>query len=243
MKPANLHRIVKRTQVEMVRDRGFEIPPAEAFFLEDPTLDEFKNYLVEKETSSDGKSTDAKNNLIGDLLSETYVSGNRRLGVYYLIPQAAGDSISPTAIFVSAVLNLARSAKMTEVILISVKQLSSTSKKLFNTEFHVFDVLQSFTYDELCYNVTKYHLTPPHTLLRGEELEKNFPGNLREMIPHLPVMSKDDPVARYYAAVRGDVFKIDRFLPGIPMMASSTLAYRRVDDVGAVFSATMKKKK
>lgn len=241
MKPANLHRIVKKTQVEMVRDRGFEIPENELFFLEDPTLENFKAYLEEKDSSSE--RGDSQSNLLGDLLSETYVSGSRVLGVYYLIPQSSGNSVSPTLVFVTAVLNLARSAKMTEVMLISVKKLSSKSKKLLDNKFHTFDILQAFTYDELCYNVTKYYMTPPHTLLRGEDLERNFPGNLVEMIPRLPVMSTEDPVARYYAAVRGDVFKIERFLPGIPAMAASTLAYRRVDDVGAVFSAVMKKKK
>lgn len=69
--------------------------------------------------------------------------------------------------------------------------------------------IELFLQAELRYNITKHVLVPPHTILSVEE-KKLLLTRYRMTAPQLPRMQIDDPVARYYGLVRGQVTKIVR---------------------------------
>ena len=67
--------------------------------------------------------------------------------------------------------------------------------------------LEFFKYDELTYNITKHKLVPKHILISNNEkrqLLKHYKVNETQ----LAYILKTDPVARYYNAKPGNVFKI-----------------------------------
>lgn len=69
--------------------------------------------------------------------------------------------------------------------------------------------IETFSFDEMIFNITKHTLVPKHTLISHEEkrsLCKKF--NINEK--RLPQIKSTDPVSRYYGAIPGDVFRIIR---------------------------------
>lgn len=67
--------------------------------------------------------------------------------------------------------------------------------------------IEVFLYKELSFNITKHYTQPKITLLSNEE-KKNL---IKEIKPsQLPILLKSDPVARYYNAKTGMIFKFER---------------------------------
>lgn len=67
--------------------------------------------------------------------------------------------------------------------------------------------IEFFTQQELQYNLTRHALYRPHRRLPQDEAEVVS----RHYAPaHLPVLLKDDPVARFFRFQRGDLIEIQR---------------------------------
>jgi DNA-directed RNA polymerases I, II, and III subunit RPABC1 len=69
--------------------------------------------------------------------------------------------------------------------------------------------VEYFLVDELVFNITTHEYVPKHEMMTQVEkavLLKRY--TLKEH--QLPRIQKDDPVARYYGSMTGDVFKITR---------------------------------
>ncbi len=73
--------------------------------------------------------------------------------------------------------------------------------KMCNKEIEV------FLYKELSFNITKHYTQPKITLLSSEE-KKILIKEIKSS--HLPILLKTDPIARYYNAKTGMVFKFER---------------------------------
>lgn len=72
--------------------------------------------------------------------------------------------------------------------------------------------IETFKIGSLGINITKHSLVPQHKLMTdGEEISKLKKALGIHTLDTLPVMSKSDPVAKYYGAKVGDLFKITRY--------------------------------
>ena len=92
---------------------------------------------------------------------------------------------------------------------------------LYNTNITVFakneikklqdegKTIELFMYSELIYNITKHSLVPKHELLSKEQ-KMQIMKLYKVTDKHLPQMLKTDPVARYFNAKPGNLFKIVR---------------------------------
>ena len=70
-------------------------------------------------------------------------------------------------------------------------------------------IVEQFSEDELVVDITEHELVPEHQLLSDEEkkfLLKQYGLEERQ----LPQIQKRDPIARYFGAQKGQVFKIVR---------------------------------
>jgi len=83
--------------------------------------------------------------------------------------------------------------------------------------------IENFAVDELQMNIVDNPLVPPHFLLSSKEKAAVL-KELGVTLHKLPRMHVRDPMARYYGAARGDVFKITR--PSIT--AGEAVVYRAV---------------
>lgn len=89
----------------------------------------------------------------------------------------------------------------------SVNKTFLTLCKQFNME--------NFDIQSLGINLTNHILVPRHTLL-SQENDAEICDEIKKKLAldswdQLPLISVSDPVARYYAAAIGDIFKIDRY--------------------------------
>lgn len=69
--------------------------------------------------------------------------------------------------------------------------------------------IEMFSLDELLFNVTRHHLVPKHTLM-PKVFKDELVASLRCKDKNLPIIFSNDPVAKYYGARPGDLFRIDR---------------------------------
>jgi DNA-directed RNA polymerase I, II, and III subunit RPABC1 len=80
-----------------------------------------------------------------------------------------------------------------------------------------------FTINQLVLNITRHSLVPKHILLTSEE-KTDFLKTFRCKDAQVPKIYKTDPVAKYYGAKPGDVFKIMRY----SMNSGVSIFYRLV---------------
>lgn len=74
--------------------------------------------------------------------------------------------------------------------------------------------VEHFVIQSLGVNITRHSLVPKHTLFHKDTHAEYFETIKNSLSLHsleqLPIMKCTDPVAKYYAAFPGDVFKIER---------------------------------
>ena len=67
-----------------------------------------------------------------------------------------------------------------------------------------------FNYKDLLFNVSRHKYVPKHTKLTKPEILDLKKTLKLESLVQLPLIEKNDPIARYYGLRRGDVVKIER---------------------------------
>lgn len=70
--------------------------------------------------------------------------------------------------------------------------------------------IQLFWIETLMVNITHHKLVPNHSIVSNEEKEQLLQKYNLVSHSQLPIIMKNDPVAKYYGGKRGDVFKIIR---------------------------------
>lgn len=166
--------VVKKTQIELILDRGYQGLPNELILLnEDINTQSIKKY----------KKLD---------YNAVYKKSNHTLYVYYF------NNVNPIKSLEEFVSN---SLNYDKVMLIGFD--SEKKNKGYTVILDKLGLipLETFTFEDLMYNVTKHISVPKHTLI------KNF--NLASK-DELPILLTSDPVARYYGWVNGDIIQITR---------------------------------
>ena len=70
--------------------------------------------------------------------------------------------------------------------------------------------IQLFWIESLMIDITQHSLVPKHTLISEEEKEEILENYSLSTYTQLPIILKNDPVAKYHGGKRGDIFKIIR---------------------------------
>jgi DNA-directed RNA polymerase subunit H (RpoH/RPB5) len=100
-------------------------------------------------------------------------------------------------------------------------ELSSQNQKNIG---ELFDTFQTFHVKELMFNVTRHALVPEHRVVRDPaELEDVMRTYNIKTKAQLPVIHRDDPVAKYHNVQPGEVVRISR-----PSMSCGMDTYYRV---------------
>lgn len=92
-----------------------------------------------------------------------------------------------------------------------IEEASKTEDEtLTNNELN----MQFFTLKELAFNITHHVLVPKHELVTDEqEIQKIVEDYCLKSKHHFPIILKTDPVAKYYGAQSGSLFRITRTSP------------------------------
>lgn len=209
---------VKKTQVEMMRDRQiYEIKPEDEKYL-DPsyTFEQFyrDNYnenpldVYQKLDSVYREKTTNKYTKI------YYINGSKNMTDKKLIQHALSDYERSKSQNINHIILICR-------YIISTRVLSDISD-IQTREYPI----EIFYFTELSFNVTKHSLVPKHNLIDSEE-RKRIITQIGD-INNLPKIFIDDPVVKYYNWKAGKIIRVDRFEPVEGVAVSNNIFYRLI---------------
>lgn len=230
---------VKKNQLELVADRGFNIDEADGFFL-DYNFNQYYDYLMN--TAYKNKSTEES------ILSYLYHDNEKNKSIYvYYAPYIKNITKINKNIAVEF-RQLVTKLNATEAILITPLQYKPKSSDIKNTDKKEYKYkslssdakkeikllektikIQIFNVSELLINPTK------HTYSRFmEKIPDEFVDNkLTELNctkKDLTLLTSNDPIVRWYGWNIGDMIKIHRNDDDIPLTSTKTFGYRLIID-------------
>jgi DNA-directed RNA polymerase subunit H (RpoH/RPB5) len=220
---------IKRTQLEMIHDRGFIIPADEKDILH-MDVNQFEKYL---KTESEKKKISFRK-----FLSHEYVSAtnpNVKMFVFYGAKtnekkQVSNDLIHEFINIVTA-LNIPANPKenptpiyKTAVLIVDDKISSKGQEEISKVKL---TKIQIFIESDLTYNPTSHVSTPKHELLSEEETVKKL-TELKVDISKLLVIRSGEPISKYYGWDVGSMILVHRDDDYISLLAPSSINYRVV---------------
>jgi DNA-directed RNA polymerase subunit H (RpoH/RPB5) len=219
--------ITKRTQVEMLLDRGNEIPTDEKeMFIDNPdaarpTPRLLADFVARYTPTDTGRFSRQE-------LSQTYLhtDDDARTHVYFA-PFTIKDKqgISVVNSFIETITDIGA----TIGIIITNEGFTPDSKKAL--EAITQPIIQIFYDEEIYANPTRKLIVPKHEKISDEARRKFFQESGLQPRQALD-LSIDDPIVRYYGWNIGDVIRVERVnLATSKTMSQTSIAYRKVSRI------------
>jgi len=210
---------IKRTQLEMVHDRGYNIDPERAIL--DMDLDQFERYITQLASEQNVPIRNALSRIY-EPLSE----GKRRMLVFYASKGGSAKQIPLDVIRMFT--KLIHDHPIEEAILVVDAPLSSKANQslseIYNVNWQVF-------YDQdLTYNPVKRYDTAKHIRLTEQEKVQKL-QEMRTDPSRLPIIRQGDPMVRYYGWRHGDIIKTIRHDYGVSLLSPMSINYRVVVEI------------
>ena len=224
---------VKKTQLEMLRDRGYDISREEPLF--EWGITQFKSFY--EPIMIQNKYPD-----IRKLLDGIYIATDESLSSPppLLVKYLKGDGSSPLGIEIirSLVLEIQgtmapdTNTPITNCMVIGYKKINSNGLteigKLKSYSIRV------WREEELIYNPTKHYLVSQHAPLTENEAKK-FLQNHKINISQLPRILTTDIIMRYYDLGPGNIIKVVHDNLAVQMMVNKSISYLVVTEGDAKF--------
>lgn len=217
---------IKLTLIELLSDRGYDTD--NDAWLQTTTIGDFITHYKQTAGSNSVKFKEA--------LSETYykkdtitTGGNNTLRVIFVeTPKTSGKPANIGVNFIKDLNAYLDKHKDHDIIIVTETPLTHNAKtdikKLISYN------IEHFVYRHLVFNITKHFLVPKHRLMKSDEA-RTFLKENNINIDKLPIMSIEDPIARYYGASPGQIFEIERFdVTGIAI-SNTSISHRTVKDI------------
>lgn len=176
--------LARRTALEMLRDRGYDVPEAELA----RTLPEFRAWWADKPE------------LERLAFSTTLASDpSKKVKVVFCPPEPVKIAL------IREIYSKVKDEDLSRLILILQSRIMSRAresiKEIFKFKVDIFQIT------ELLVNITKHVLKPKHEVLTAEEKAKLL-KEYNVVDSQLPRMLETDAVARYYGLDKGTVVKV-----------------------------------
>ena len=182
---AGVFESVRRTILEMCKDRGYQVPEVVA------SKEEMQKYLTEYQT-------------VGHFMM--FLDQNDKKVAVIVIK--SDSQISERSI--EGVANRVIEADIYRAVLVSNRSLTSSAEKLLKKlENESKLIIEFFTTSDLMINITHHEMVPRHIVCTREEKELVL-KKYKAKESQLPKILVSDPVARYYGIRKGELMKIIR---------------------------------
>lgn len=213
---------VKRTQLQIMHDRGFDIHQEESMLREDVSIVEFMKFYdleIMKKYKYDS------------LLSNVYTNPEDDKTYYIKYIIVRNKSMLP----LQNIDDFSREIRAKNcnggMIISNVLGSHTSNKRLVNLSIEMNHKIQHYLIDELMYNPTQHVLVPPHYVLKIDEKKKFYRANENVKAADMPLMrirnlhltncwkevsdslksdKCGDPIAKYYGMGVGDIVQISR---------------------------------
>lgn len=207
---------IKKTQIELVRDRGYVISPVEEGLLT-ATLEQFQAYLQTLKQANPN-STDRVR------LSRSYIAGNKILAVFFISTTEQDQKQIPSGV-ITDIVNLAIEKRFAELLLIIDKPLSTRGNEVLQTLTTT--TSQIFFDSDLVYNPTKSVDVPRHEPLTREQAALKL-QEWRVDISKLLIFESSDPIVKYYGWPPGTIVRVHRNDNSVNTLSAESINYRVV---------------
>lgn len=210
---------VKSTQLEMMVDRGYELPAAEVN-IPNMTLAEFTVY-------SEGiRNKNAKSVWVE--YTNVYINRNtgRTILVFYAAKEDAKKQIVQDTI--RLYMKTLTETGVHEGIIIANSNIATDSYKHLLTDLPREKRQIFYDYDanhELTYNPTKHVLVPKHEILSSEDASLLL-RELKVDKRNIPIIKADDRIVRHYGWSPCDIVRIIRYDPSVSILTPYSINYR-----------------
>lgn len=190
---------IKKTQIEMISDRGYIIENNELLL-----------YNIISSNISNGEKINYFKNIYSDRmnLSNLYYSNDKSstILVYYAEDKKTTDSSLGVSDIKEMILFYTK-CNPNYVILITEVPLTPLAKQSLKSDC-ITDI-KVFMDADLYFNLTKHIFYNNHILLTDEET-KSLINNIKIKLSMLPIIKSNDPVIKYFNYPSGHVVKIIR---------------------------------
>lgn len=184
----NLYK-VRQTILEMISDRGYNVPLSENISFEDFSL-KYNNKNMDIFINDEIKN------------KKIYVHFHNEIKNY---------SKNDLKIIMQKLITQYEDANINLILLLKEKENSTVSKELTKD---VYKNVEIFLKKNMIFNITKHEYVAKHILLTKEE-EKELLDKYNTTKGKLPKLSKNDPVAKYYGMKLDQICKIIRKSPEV----------------------------
>ena len=225
---------IKKTQIEMMKDRGYDTADDEARFkstikdgYSNKNMDDLEIYDINKFNKVYFPTEQKLNNLS---IIYTHRETGRNVYVYYfdrVVTNGTASAKIKKEQIEELFENIGRymGSNIDTIVLISQVPLKSDGiDALMDIPNYV---IHFFLHENLLSNPTKHKLVPKHKLLNMEE-SINFIKTNNIKRDKLQKICFDDSIAKYYGAIPGQIFEIKRKRLNIPSIIDSEIVYRTV---------------
>lgn len=207
---------IKKTQLEMVKDRGYEVGEEEAEIF-NMNLEQFIVYMNNRAILRKVTPRSA--------LTQDYISADRTRSILAFYGSKTPAQKQVSADIVREFVDLIQKNRVTEAVLIVNAPLSPPGSQILAAV--TLTKWQIFNDTDLTYNPTRHVKTPKHELI-PPHLQSAKLAELKTTLSGMGLLYDDDPVVRYYGWPKGSMIKITRDNSSISILASKTINYRVV---------------
>ena len=210
---------IKKTQLQMVQDRGYNITPDEELILT-TNYQGFQQYLRTLTNTNPGRMTRS-------LLSRSYIkilpNGTEQRMLVFFGGKTDTQKKQVSTEVVREFIGTIQKYQFHEAILIVDAALSSMAEKIL--EGLKLTKWQVFFDPNLTFNVARHVDVHQHELLSLEETSEVL-KQLRVDLSKLPIIYSKDPVIRYYGWESGRVVRVHRNDQAVSVLSPNSINYR-----------------
>lgn len=212
---------IKRTQVQLVRDRGYNIGTDERYLT--MSVAEFNAAYNQQAAISETPIT------IRNFISHRYAKDNdQRLLVYYAAKSASSKKYISIDIIKSFTYNVSYFRTTHNILIVNAPLSAKSVEEIADYQAtHPDRKIQIYQEHDLTYNPTLHNDVPVHELVPANEVDRLL-GELKVTPANMLLIREDDPIIRYYGWSAGNIVRVYRNDVSISMLAPRSINYRVV---------------
>eukprot|EP01080_Neovahlkampfia_damariscottae_P011148 gene11148-3970_t len=199
---------IRRTAIEMLRDRGYNVLPGDLSMKYEKFKDTFSDNVSGGNISNQKYTTISRERLTTMVEKEDDPSDT----IMVMFPTYERIGLKE----IKAIHEKMKKSNVKRSILVLQAAQSSNQRVLSSQASRAIDgfktkgyIIETFKESELLINITQHSLVPEHIPLNDDE-KKALTQRYKLKDTQLPRMLSSDPISRYYGLERGKVVKIIR---------------------------------